>query len=312
MQQEAYLVAHRPFASITFPEKPGSSTILRLLTISRKAKIPLVDKEFYDPIDAQAITSGLATSWLGKPTYYYPEITSTNERLKEVALEGAAEGTLIISDYQSQGKGRLSRRWIAPKGSSLLLSLLFRPKWPVTQINWIMMAASLAAKESVLSVLNLEVQLKWPNDLMISVNGRLQKFAGLLLELVSESGGNGAAVLGIGINVNNEIPRIPNAVNPAVSLRDVLGHPVNRLPLLLRFLDQLEQRYELANQGKSPQPEWEKSLITIGAEVNVSNSAANYAVTVRAIGTDQNGRLLVKDKDSKIHKISAADVTLRS
>ncbi len=269
-----------------------------------------MDIEFEDYIDAPTISNSLTTSWLGKPAYHYTEITSTNERMKELALEGAAEGAMVISDYQSQGKGRLSRRWIAPKGSSLLFSLLFRPTWPMDQINWILMSASLAAKESIRSVLDLDVQLKWPNDLMIPMSGKLAKFAGLLLDLMTDNDGVNAAVLGIGINVNNERPNIPDAINPAASLRDAIGQPVHRLPILIKFLELMEQRYDSAIQGRTPQPEWEMSLITIGSEVTVSNSNGDPPISGKAIGTDQIGRLLVRDKYSTIHKISAADVTL--
>lgn len=270
-----------------------------------------MDKEFNDSVDAHIISNSLTTSWLGKPAYYYPEITSTNERLKDMASKGAKEGTLVISDFQSQGKGRLSRRWIAPKGSSLLFSLLFRPKWPLEQANWLLMMAGLAAKESIQSVLGIDVQLKWPNDLMVDFRGKSHKFAGLLLDLMSNNDQIEAAILGIGINVNNERPDIPESPSPAVSLRDSLGHPVQRLPILIRFIELMEQRYEMAKLGKTPQPEWEKSLITIGAEVTASNPTSSSYISGQAIGTDRIGRLLVRDKYSTIHKISAADVTLR-
>ncbi len=270
-----------------------------------------MDENFDDPIDSLTIAEGLTTHWLGKPVFTYPEITSTNERLMEMASEGAAEGALVLSDYQSQGKGRLSRSWIAPKGSSLLFSLLFRPEWSMDQANWLVMMAGLAVKESIQFVLGLDVQLKWPNDVLVTINNKSHKVAGLLLELMSAEDEISAAVLGIGINVNNEFVGLSEATLPAASLRDALGHPVHRLPILINFLEVMEQRYDAANRGESPQADWENALITIGAEVVVSNAGSDMTISGQAIGTDHFGRLLVRDKYSTIHKISAGDVTLR-
>lgn len=236
---------------------------------------------------------------------------STNERLKEMASDGAAEGTLVLSEYQSHGRGRLSRSWIAPKGSSLLFSLLFRPEWSVNQANWLVMMAGLAAKESIKSVLGLNVQLKWPNDILVTIENKGHKAAGLLLELMSTEDEITAAILGIGINVNNESVELSEAPMPAASLRDALGHPVHRLPILIKFLELMEGRYDAAKRGESPQADWEKALVTIGAEVAVSNVGSDSTVSGQAIGTDRFGRLLVRDKYSTIHNISAGDVTLR-
>jgi BirA family biotin operon repressor/biotin-[acetyl-CoA-carboxylase] ligase len=270
-----------------------------------------VNKNYDDPIDSLTIANSLTTHWLGKPVYTYPEITSTNERLKEMALEGAAEGTLVLAEYQSQGKGRLSRSWIAPKGSSLLFSLLFRPEWSMDQANWLVMMAGLAAKESIQSLLGLDVQLKWPNDVLVAIENKGHKVAGLLLELMSTKDEITAAILGIGINVNNESVELSEAPMPAASLGDALGYPVHRLPILIKFLELMEQRYDVANRGESPQADWEKALVTIGKEVTVSNSGSDLTLSGQAIGTDRFGRLVVRDKYSTIHKISAGDVTLR-
>lgn len=289
----------------------NASTFLRLLTAHQKARITHVDKNFDDPVDSLTIADSLTTHWLGKPVFTYPEITSTNERLKEMASEGAAEGTLVLAEYQSQGKGRLSRSWIAPKGSSLLFSLLFRPEWSMEQANWLVMMAGLSAKESIQSVLGLDVQLKWPNDVLVTIENKGYKVAGLLLELLSRKNEITAAILGIGINVNNEGFEIPEAPMPTASLRDALGYPVHRLPILVKFLGLMEKFYDVANRGKSPQADWEKALVTIGAEVTVSNGGSDSTVAGQAIGTDKFGHLLVRDKYATIHKISAGDVTLR-
>ncbi len=270
-----------------------------------------MDKNFDDPIDSLTIANSLNTHWLGKPVFTYPEITSTNDRLKEMASEGAAEGVLVLSEYQSQGKGRLSRSWIAPKGSSLLFSLLFRPKWSIDQANWLVMMAGLAVKESIQSLLGLDVQLKWPNDVLVTIENKGHKVAGLLLELMSTEDEITAAILGIGINVNNEGVGLSKAPMPAASLRNALGYPVHRLPILIKFLELMEQRYEAANRGDSPQADWENALVNIGTEVAVSNAGSHSTISGQAIGTDRVGRLLVRDKYSTIHKISAGDVTLR-
>jgi biotin-(acetyl-CoA carboxylase) ligase len=129
---------------------------------------------------ADTIRTGLGTRFIGRTVYYWPAINSTNDELKRLAEEGVPEGTLAITDEQLAGRGRLERKWIAPAGSSLLMSLLFRPSFLApSQVQQLTMICSLAAADAVNKITGLRPALKWPNDLLLE--GR--KLAGLLTEL---------------------------------------------------------------------------------------------------------------------------------
>ena len=132
-------------------------------------------------LSTEAIRKGLTTRYVGHTIYYWPTIGSTNDELKRLAQEeGAPEGTLAIADDQSAGRGRLDRKWMAPAGSSLLMSLLFRPAFlDPAHAQQLTMICSLAAADAVAQVTGLQPDLKWPNDLL----WQGKKLAGVLTEL---------------------------------------------------------------------------------------------------------------------------------
>jgi BirA family biotin operon repressor/biotin-[acetyl-CoA-carboxylase] ligase len=219
---------------------------------------------------------------------------------------------MALTDFQSHGKGRLNRRWEAPSGSSLLVSLLFRPNWPPQQAYWLAMMAGLAAVSAVRQETDLNPALKWPNDLVLEVEGVWHKFGGLLLEANFENDRLAYAVLGSGINVNIPPDALPEAAVPATSLLALTGRPVNRLSLLNRYLMELERLCEAAVSGQSPQPAWVERLITLGRPVRVSGGSLETTVQGTAEGVDEWGRLLVREDDGRLHTLAAGDVSLRS
>ena len=267
-----------------------------------------------DELRETAVSTTLTTRWLGRTYRYFIQIGSTNEALKETAANDPMlpAGTMFLTDYQSQGRGRLQRRWLAPPGSSLLLSLLFRPNWLPEQAQWLTMLASVAAAEAVESATGLSIGVKWPNDLVVLINGAWHKFSGLLLEgAMGEDGRFQQIVLGIGINVNIPAAQLPEVATPATSLLVAAGQHISRLDLLADFLQRLETGYEQAENGQSPQPAWQERLITIGKQVQVTHSSTGQQIRGLAEGSDGWGRLLVRDEAGVLHTIAAGDVTLR-
>jgi len=250
------------------------------------------------------------TRWLGQPLYYHSTVTSTNDILAKLAREGAAAGTIVVADHQSQGKGRLGRRWQAPAGTSLLFSLLFRPTWPLENAAWITMIAGLAVANAVESLYGLSPMLKWPNDLMLLSGDQWHKFGGMLLEVQVAEGQWAATILGIGINVNLDPLQIPATRTPATSLFQELGHRVARAVLLNELLVLLEEIYAAAENGISPRTEWESKLVTLGRRVIVVGTANNSEIVGTATRTDEWGRLFVRDDSGREHRVSAGDVTL--
>ena len=263
------------------------------------------------PLSKETIETAITTHRLGHPVHYLPTIPSTNDRLKEMAQDGSPHGTMLITDFQSQGKGRLNRRWETPPNSSLLVSLLFRPFWPAQQATWLTMIAGLAAVSAVQQTTNQTPSLKWPNDLVIQVEGQWCKFGGLLLEGQFNDNKLTYAVLGSGINVNIPTSQLPEAITPPTSLYAVTGQPINRLPFLNHYLLNLEKLYEQTQSGWSPHQSWADRLITLGQPVQVSGQALEAPIEGTAIGVDTWGRLLVQEENSRLHTLAAGDVSLR-
>jgi BirA family biotin operon repressor/biotin-[acetyl-CoA-carboxylase] ligase len=264
-----------------------------------------------EEFSTKGIQRAITTKWLGKSFHYLPATGSTNELLKEMAAAGRPAGTMVLTDFQSQGKGRLDRRWEAPAGTSLLVSLLFRPDWPAEQATWLTMIAGLAAATAVQQLSRLNVRLKWPNDLVVQLQGQWHKLGGLLLEGSFIHGRLNYAILGSGINVNIPPEQLPAADTPATSLFAASGQPVSRLSLLNSYLNQMETLYDPAESGRSPQPAWSELLITLGQPVRVSGLALEQPLEGTAEGVDNWGRLLVRDSDGRLHSLSAGDVSLR-
>jgi BirA family transcriptional regulator, biotin operon repressor / biotin---[acetyl-CoA-carboxylase] ligase len=282
-------------------------------------------------LSAEAITATLTTRRLGRPTLYFPIIGSTNDVAHAEAAVGAGDGLLVIADEQTAGRGRLDRRWWAPRGSSLLMSLLLRPALPPSQAGQLTMCLGLGAVEGIEAVTGLRPALKWPNDLLL--DGR--KLGGMLTELRLDGEHLAYAVLGIGINVNVDFddgrsttdggqhPLPPAAVasavwsivngplsglaDTAISLSMSLGHDVDRVALLVAILERCEAWYERVLAGQSPHAAWAARLDTVGHRVAVTTTAGS--LVGMAIGVTPEGALLVRNDDAAEHVIWSGDVT---
>ncbi|MCP4514778.1 MAG: biotin--[acetyl-CoA-carboxylase] ligase, partial [Delftia sp.] len=186
---------------------------------------------------------------------------------------------------QSAGRGRLGRHWWSPAGSALLTSLLFRPALPPEKAQQLTMLCALAAADAVNKLTALPADLKWPNDLLIA--GR--KLAGLLTTSAIKGDSLDHVIVGLGLNVNTDWSNAPPL--PATSLQQELGRPVNRLALLVAYLDGVARRYaQLAQQ--SPYEEWASRLITIGQFVT-ARQGGKQTISGLAQGVDASGALLL-------------------
>lgn len=169
---------------------------------------------------------------LGRP---YEHVGSTRSTQLLLAAD-AAEGALVAAEEQTEGRGRLGRRWLAPYGTSLLCSLQLRPDVPGERLPELTGVAAQVVAETLAALSGLEPELKFPNDVLLA--GR--KVAGVLAEARE-----GRVVLGIGINVNVGEDQLPREVDwPATSLLAETGHELDRAELLVELLERLERRYE--------------------------------------------------------------------
>ena len=257
-------------------------------------------------LSMESIKRGLKTDLIGQRIVYYSSLGSTNELLKGLAAQGAPEGTLVIADEQTAGKGRLGRKWLAPPGTSLLLSLLFRPDFAPNQAQRLTMICSLAIADAIEGLTGLPAGLKWPNDIFI----RGRKAGGILTESGTTGGRLDYVVVGMGLNVNLDISALPELRGMATSLSQELGREVPRLELLWKILAGIEMRYESLRRGESPHEEWAARLINLGRQVQVTTPQG--ALAGWAEGVDADGALILRTPDGQRKRILAGDVTLRS
>jgi BirA family biotin operon repressor/biotin-[acetyl-CoA-carboxylase] ligase len=257
-------------------------------------------------LSAESIKRGLRTDLIGRSMVYFSSIGSTNDLLKELAAQGAPEGTLVIADEQTAGKGRLGRKWLAPPGTSLLLSLLFRPDLAPNEVQRLTMICSLAIADAIAGLTGLSVGLKWPNDIFI----RGKKAGGILTESGTTGGQLDYVVVGVGLNVNLAVSTLPELTGVATSLYQELGREVSRLELLWEILAGIEAGYESLRRGESPHEEWAARLINLGHRVRASTP--QRVLVGWAEGVDADGALILRTPAGQWRRILAGDVTLRS
>jgi len=249
-----------------------------------------------------SITNNLETRFVGQRVIYYPSLASTMEVAKQEAQQGAAEGTVIIADEQTAGKGRIKRAWLSPKGS-VALSVILYPS--VAYLPSLIMLASLAVIHSIEAVTGLKSQVKWPNDVLI--NGK--KVCGVLIESNLRGDIVDYAIIGIGVNVNLRLYDFPEIQPTATSLSDDLGRDVSRLNVIRCLLIEIERLYLALLAGGSIYEEWRDSLVTLGRRVQVKSGKNIYEGIAESVARD--GSLLLRHSDGSLSKIVAGDVTLR-
>jgi len=256
-----------------------------------------------DELSAELIRSGLTTRYVGKNAVYYASVGSTNTLARDLAEQGAAEGTVVVAGHQTSGRGRLGRRWEAPRDSSLLMSLLFRPTLRPDQVQQLTMICGLAVLDAIEAETGVNAGLKWPNDIIWEG----AKLGGILTEVGLCGIEVEYLVVGIGINVNLDPAQLPEDLRmPATSVSQILGAPVPRLSLTRRLLAEIERRYDNLRAGHLPLQEWSARLATLGSRVAVSTEVG--IVAGRAESVDGNGALLVRLDDGRLQKVVAGDV----
>jgi BirA family transcriptional regulator, biotin operon repressor / biotin---[acetyl-CoA-carboxylase] ligase len=171
------------------------------------------------------------------------ETGSTNRDLLAAAADGAADGVVLVADHQTAGRGRLDRSWVAPPGSSVLMSVLLRPDLGAGDAHLLTTALAVGAAEACGGVAGVDVRIKWPNDLVVAADdhGGVRKVAGILAESSVERGRLSAVVVGIGLNVNWPARLPADLESIAVALNHVAGHDIDRDDLIVATLAGLER-----------------------------------------------------------------------
>ena len=253
-------------------------------------------------LSAASVTANLKTRFVGQTVIYHPTLASTMDVAKREAHRGAREGTTIIADEQTAGRGRTKRVWVSPRGC-LALSIILYPG--MLYLPSLIMIASLAVVRSIEAVTGLKSQIKWPNDVII--NGK--KVCGILIESDVKGNKVGYAIIGIGVNVNLRLSDFPEILPTATSLSGELGREISLLRLIQCLLVEVERQYLALPAGGSIYEEWRDSLVTLGRRVRVKSGKTIYEGVAESVARD--GSLLLRHSDGSLTKIVAGDVTLR-
>ena len=258
-------------------------------------------------LSAGEIESRLHTEWAGHPVLYYESIGSTNAEAKRLGEEGAVSGTLLVADEQTAGRGRRGRGWVSPKGSSVYMTLLLRPKAPPESISMVTLVMGLAVTAAIRRISGLDAKIKWPNDIV--VDGK--KVCGILTELSAEMTAVNYVVIGIGINVNTEsFP--PEISEVAASLRSAAGRSFDRGALIAACMEEFEARclkFEEKQDLTLLKDEYNELLVNCGERVRVLDAADPFEGTAR--GIDAEGRLLVDRDGQGRTAVYAGEVSVR-
>nr|MBC7244887.1 biotin--[acetyl-CoA-carboxylase] ligase [Chloroflexota bacterium] len=254
-----------------------------------------------DYLSAHLILDGLRTQFIGRQIIYYQIIDSTNTVAKSLANEGAAEGTMVIADEQSMGRGRLGRQWLAPSGTSLLFSLIFRPNLVAERVQGLTMICGLGIRQAIRELTCLPAQLKWPNDIMV----RGRKAGGILTEMCSTGQHLDYVVVGIGLNVNLKADLLPAEFN-ATSLSQEWGRTMSRVKLLQEALWHIEERYLALCAGYWPVTEWASALETLGQRVTLHTAHGTWQGIAEAV--DNEGALMLRLDNGEVKRVLEGDV----
>ena len=269
------------------------------------------EKESYEEIvtdgiyNETTIADQIHTKWAGKTVHFARETDSTNLWIKRLAKEGASEGTLALAEFQSAGRGRLGRSWEVPEGTSVMMSILLRPKFEPQYAPTLTLVMGMAVAKAVKN-LGFDVSIKWPNDVVVSH----KKICGILTEMGVRDGKIDYAVIGVGINVNiREFPA--EMEDKATSLYLESGREFDRSQIPGLVMEAFENYYE----------KFAATCNLSGLKAEYESILANYNQPVRVLakepyegiarGITDSGELLVEKTDGTVVEVSAGEVSVR-
>ncbi len=247
----------------------------------------------------------LRTKWMGKTIHYFQTLDSTNSKAYQLALNGAEEGEVVVSESQEKGRGRLGRQWFSPPYLNLYLSVILRPKISPHQASLNTLMAAVATADTIQKFSGLRPLIKWPNDILL----RNRKVAGLLNEIHSEMDRIHFVILGIGVNLNTDEKMFSNEIRGiATSLKIEMGQTVSRKTFLQLFLQELETWYSIFLEGGGAVvlKAWRDRAHIKGRQVKVTSFGETVAGV--AIDVDSDGALILEIGNGKRRRVVAGDI----
>lgn len=239
-----------------------------------------------------------------RPFRFEPSVSSTNDIARQWALNGAPAGSVVLTEEQSAGRGRLGRVWTAPAGTALLSSTILRPRLDSDRLSRVTMLGAVAVAEVLRDLADPAlVSLKWPNDVWLA--GR--KVAGILPEATWQGETLVAVVLGIGLNVRVSFVGTP-LEGKAISIESVAGKPVDRADLLAKLLRRIDH-WALRIEDPDLFQTWRGWLMTLGRPVVVSADVGRQAISGQALDVGDDGALLIRTDDGTIQRVMSGEIS---
>ena len=259
-----------------------------------------------DILSENELRSIRKTEWLGNKIYYETEIDSTNTKAMKLAEEGAPHGTIVVTDHQTNGRGRRGRSWESPAGEAIAMTFLLRPKIDPNNASMLTLIAAMAVARGIEDETGLKAGIKWPNDVVIN----RKKVSGILTEMSAQADYVNHIVVGIGINVH--IQELPEELkNIATSVFLELGMKINRAALIERICEYFEAYFEVFLQTEdlsAISKQYDAYMVNRNQPVKVLDPKDTYEGTARGITT--RGELLVDTWESR-KLVSSGEVSVR-
>lgn len=252
------------------------------------------------------IKESLENEIIGNEISCHGEVSSTQEIGKRLARKDANDGTVVVAKSQTSGRGRKKRKWFSPEGG-LYISIILKPDILPAQAPVISLLTGVAVAKAIRKIANFDAELKWPND--IKIDGK--KVGGILLEISAETDQVSWMVIGIGVNINNDLTSLSKDIKKqATSLSEKYGDSISRLSFLKKLLQTFEKLYlSFEKDGSGPiLEEWRKLSSTLGSHVHISDGEE---IEGTAVDVDDDGALVLKLGDENRRRILAGDVSLR-
>ena len=255
------------------------------------------------------IQIGLDTQIIGKEMEYRPAVDSTNRLAKALAYHGAQDGTIVVAEEQTGGKGRLERKFFSPRGKGIWFSVILRPNFLPHEAPKCTLMAAVAVAEAM-ARFNLKAEIKWPNDIMF--DGR--KLVGILTEITGELAKITYIVVGVGINVNISRDEFPEELQSvAASLSEINGGEISRVQFFRALLEEFDKLYRQVNASgfEDVLKLWRKYNVTLGKNVRVISAGDKGEIfTGKAVDLNSDGALIVETAQG-LRTIYAGDVSIR-
>ena len=263
-----------------------------------------------DVLHADDLISRLVkTKVIGRDIRVFEETTSTNDVIEKLARDGVKEGVVVFAEAQTQGRGRLGRKWMSPPKCGLWFSVLLRPDLRLQEATRLTVASATALRRAIESQTGLKPEIKWPNDIL--VHGR--KVAGILTELSAELDRVKYVILGIGVDVNLSQSDFPPELRKlATSLAAESGKVISRPELAVAILRELDRDYARIASGQftAVADEWEEHGTTIGREIMIRTGDRRIRGRAESLGED--GALLLRTEHGHLERIVGGDVTIET